>query len=148
MLPGAVAVFLLNGLHALPAVAHETAKGGRKRHTVPKAAYDAAKENMAKAPWWQKMSPFSLEPNAIEPVKTEDGSTVYIVDGIVADQGPNYILAKRLQHWRAILEWSRGHTISSRFRIRCCASCAPNDAPRAARARERQPEVCERFDFP
>ena len=77
-------------------------------HTVPKAAYDAAKENMAKAPWWQKMSPFSLEPNAIEPVKTEDGSTVYIVDGIVADQGPNYILAKRLQHWRAILNGRAG----------------------------------------
>jgi len=26
-----------------------------------------------------------------------------IVDGIVVAQGPNYALAKRLQHWRAML---------------------------------------------
>ena len=101
-------------------------------HTVPKAAYDAAKENMAKAPWWQKMSPFSLEPNAIEPVKTEDGSTVYIVDGIVADQGPNYILAKRLQHWRAILEWSRGHTISSNIAPSTATASVTSNAQFAA----------------
>lgn len=82
-------------------------------HCVPKAAHEAAKANLITAPWWQKYSPFSLVPNAIDPVATDDGHTIYIVDGVVADQGPSYILAKRLQHWRAILMWSKGHTISS-----------------------------------
>lgn len=27
----------------------------------------------------------------------------YINDGIVVQQGPNYALAKRIQHWRAML---------------------------------------------
>ena len=28
-------------------------------------------------------------------------------------QGPNYALAKRLQHWRAMLAWSAGCVVSS-----------------------------------
>ena len=36
-------------------------------------------------------------------VKGEDGQEYYINDGIVLPQGPNYALAKRLQHWRAML---------------------------------------------
>jgi len=82
-------------------------------HPIPKAAHEAAKSNLASAPWWQKLSPFGV-PNAIPPVTTSDTKQdVYLVDGTVAAQGPNYILAKRLQHWRAIVEFSKGHTISS-----------------------------------
>jgi len=37
----------------------------------------------------------------------------YLVDGMVVNQGPNYALAKRLQHWRAMLAFEEGVTVSS-----------------------------------
>merc|ERR1719330_1411738 len=83
-------------------------------HAIPKAAHEAAKANLASAPFWQQMVPGFLIPNAIEPVTTSDTKeNVYLVDGTVAAQGPNYILAKRLQHWRCVVEFAKGHTISS-----------------------------------
>lgn len=42
--------------------------------------------------------------NIIPLVKAGD-QTYSIVNGIVVPQGPNYALAKRLQHWRAMLSW-------------------------------------------
>lgn len=45
----------------------------------------------------------SLAVNAKKPVVAKDGSTFYLVDGLVKKQGPNYALAKRLQHWRAVV---------------------------------------------
>jgi len=69
------------------------------------------------APSWQHMfaGVLGLKPNALKPVTTSDKNKedIYLVDGTVSDQGPNYILAKRLQHWRAVVEFSQGHTISS-----------------------------------
>jgi hypothetical protein len=41
--------------------------------------------------------------NALKPVKAKDGETFHIVDGLVNRQGPNYALAKRIQHWRAVV---------------------------------------------
>ncbi len=43
-----------------------------------------------------------LVKNALKPVVADDGEEFYFVDGIVGRQGPNYALAKRIQHWRAI----------------------------------------------
>eukprot|EP00611_Tribonema_gayanum_P018916 TRINITY_DN3221_c0_g1_i3.p1 TRINITY_DN3221_c0_g1~~TRINITY_DN3221_c0_g1_i3.p1 ORF type:complete len:570 (-),score=234.90 TRINITY_DN3221_c0_g1_i3:293-1939(-) len=34
--------------------------------------------------------------------------TYYVVDGLVNRQGPNYALAKRMQHWRAVVARARG----------------------------------------
>jgi len=81
-------------------------------HPVPKEAYDAMGSNMKAAPLWQKMFPM-VAPNQLAPIKTKSGEEIYIVDAVAGAQGPNYILAKRMQHWRAILERSRGHAISS-----------------------------------
>merc|ERR1712066_260432 len=36
-----------------------------------------------------------------------------IIDSIEAVQGPNYILAKRLQHWRSIVAREDGHSVST-----------------------------------
>mmetsp|Transcript_29582 Transcript_29582/g.50965 ORF Transcript_29582/g.50965 Transcript_29582/m.50965 type:complete len:193 (-) Transcript_29582:69-647(-) len=36
-----------------------------------------------------------------------------IVDALVLQQGPNYFLAKRLQHWRAMVAAADGHAVSS-----------------------------------
>merc|ERR1712113_757194 len=37
----------------------------------------------------------------------------YYVNGISVAQGPNYALAKRMQHWRAIIARSKGCIVSS-----------------------------------
>lgn len=84
-------------------------------HVVPKEAHDAAEVNYKAAPFWQKLlEPLSgksnLIKNALAPV---DESGIYLVDGIVANQGPNYALAKRIQHWRAVIAHSKGHVVSS-----------------------------------
>lgn len=54
-----------------------------------------------------------LVKNALPPITAADGSKVKVVDGLSVAQGPNYALAKRLQHWRAIVAYEAGHTVSS-----------------------------------
>eukprot|EP00004_Rigifila_ramosa_P026569 TRINITY_DN832_c0_g1_i1.p1 TRINITY_DN832_c0_g1~~TRINITY_DN832_c0_g1_i1.p1 ORF type:complete len:530 (-),score=132.65 TRINITY_DN832_c0_g1_i1:363-1910(-) len=51
--------------------------------------------------------------NALPPVKTDRGDESYVVDGLVVAQGPNYALAKCLQHWRAVVAVSQGLRVSS-----------------------------------
>ena len=53
-----------------------------------------------------------LKKNLMEPIDSEDGAkTFYMVDGIVPQQGPNYALAKRMQHWMAIVQRGEKHTV-------------------------------------
>jgi hypothetical protein len=54
-----------------------------------------------------------LQKNFGKPVQTKDGQTIRLVDGLSVAQGPNYALAKRLQHWRAQLEYEAGATVST-----------------------------------
>jgi hypothetical protein len=54
-----------------------------------------------------------LQKNALKPIPTADGNSMKIVDGLSVAQGPNYALAKRLQHWRAQLCYEGGNTVSS-----------------------------------
>lgn len=74
--------------------------------TVEKACYDAAKINHIKAPLWQKIiekiMPKRLKKNCVAG-KGPGGVDTFVNDGIVVDQGPNYALAKRIQHWRAMV---------------------------------------------
>merc|ERR1712226_201222 len=53
-----------------------------------------------------------LRNNAKDPVVTKD-NTFYYVNGISVAQGPNYALAKRMQHWRAVIANSKGCIVSS-----------------------------------
>lgn len=54
------------------------------------------------------------KPNLVTPAESSDGKTTYYINnGIVAEQGPNYALAKRLQHWRAMLARSQGTPAST-----------------------------------
>jgi len=82
-------------------------------HFSNKEAKAAAEENFRKAPawqhWWGKLSRNFCVPNFQGLTAADD----YIVDGIVPPQGPNYILAKRLQHWRAMVARSQGRIVSS-----------------------------------
>jgi hypothetical protein len=54
-----------------------------------------------------------LRKNAMKPIASESGETFYIVNGLSIAQGPNYALAKRLQHWRAIIARSKDSCIVS-----------------------------------
>jgi len=51
--------------------------------------------------------------NALKPFVANDGKKFYVVDGMTVAQGPNYALAKRMQHWRAIIAHSMGCKVSS-----------------------------------
>lgn len=51
-------------------------------------------------------------PNYPDTITTEEGATYGVADCLVAQQGPNYALAKRLQRWRATVERERGRLVS------------------------------------
>jgi hypothetical protein len=86
-------------------------------HVIPRAAAEAAAANAAAYPLWLRtiaaLSSSALQPNALPPVRAADGQDIYYVDGLSIAQGPNYGLAKRLQHWRAIVAREGGHRVSS-----------------------------------
>jgi len=80
-------------------------------HIIPEDAREAAKQLYKKASGWQKvLAAFGvLRPN----FKAPKVNNMCVVEGIVGRQGPNYALAKRLQHWRAVIARASGHTVSS-----------------------------------
>jgi len=53
-----------------------------------------------------------LRKNVKAPISTKNGD-FYYVNGISVAQGPNYALAKRMQHWRAIVARSKASCIVS-----------------------------------
>mmetsp|Transcript_3428 Transcript_3428/g.5679 ORF Transcript_3428/g.5679 Transcript_3428/m.5679 type:complete len:750 (-) Transcript_3428:81-2330(-) len=78
-------------------------------HLIPQEAHAAATahyKDYSKRIYCIVMSLLSngkfLRKNAKKPVPGEGGD-FYMVNGISVAQGPNYALAKRMQHWRAIL---------------------------------------------
>lgn len=86
-------------------------------HVIPAAATEAMKKNEANSSIGQKIIsalPGSwLTKNAERPITTDNGKTLHYVDGLSVAQGPNYALAKRMQHWRAIVAHENGITVSS-----------------------------------
>lgn len=89
-------------------------------HVIPEDAYRASLANYGFHPGkfvelmihLLSMGKF-LRKNALPPAKTSDGGNLKIVDGLSVAQGPNYALAKRLQHWRAMVEFNAGRVVSS-----------------------------------
>lgn len=60
------------------------------------------------------LTPRNMLAKNVQPtVKAQDGKEFAYVDGLVVAQGPNYALAKRMQHWRAIVARSEGCVVSS-----------------------------------
>lgn len=88
-------------------------------HLVPKEAWDSSIANYkeySKRILCAIVSILSsgrlLKKNAQDPVSGEGGS-LYMINGVSVAQGPNYILAKRMQHWRAVIARSKGCIVSS-----------------------------------
>ena len=89
-------------------------------HVIEKSAHDAMNENLVASPWWQKLLAVlycgrGMVRNALSPIETDDkeGRALHIVDATIVAQGPNYSLAKRLQHWMAIVKRDEGHVVST-----------------------------------
>lgn len=89
-------------------------------HVIPDSAYAAAKKNYGWHPG-KFLETFInlvsggkfLKKNVLPPIECQDKTNLKIVDGLSVAQGPNYALAKRLQHWRAMIEYEGGHIVSS-----------------------------------
>jgi len=90
-------------LHLISKEAHEDAKVNFKSYS--KRAFCTVLNLLSRG----KM----LRKNAKEPVTNKSGESFYVVNGISVAQGPNYALAKRMQHWRAIVARSKGCIVSS-----------------------------------
>jgi len=110
----AIIADLVESLEAPPAIAYLCTP--TDAHVCTASARDAAAESLRKAPAWQpllsKLLTFAKMGLAPNKVKAEDGA-LPVVDALVKEQGPNYCLAKRLQHWRAILARKKGCVVSS-----------------------------------
>lgn len=84
----------------------EARRESEQRHTVEGLGAGKA--------WWQL--PLRIGGRFLKPNRVKDGQAhcgMHLVDCFVSQQGPNYIVAKRLQHWRAILARSQGRPVSS-----------------------------------
>lgn len=89
-------------------------------HLMPEEAWEASRTNYKEfsgKPYCMLMKMLSrgkfLRRNARDPIEGKGGDKYYLVNGISVAQGPNYALAKRMQHWRAIIARSQGCIVSS-----------------------------------
>jgi len=90
-------------------------------HCIPEDANKAARKNYDTLNWKNLlMLPFRtfggkkfLVKNALRPVKDNKGKDRYYADELIVPQGPNYALAKRMQHWRAIVARDIGCKVST-----------------------------------
>jgi hypothetical protein len=92
-------------------------------HLCTPASVEAAKANFRRSPAWQGMlapvltwAGMPMKKNVERPIVDANGNELeglHVVDCIIPEQGPNYILAKRLQHWRAMVSRAAGCTVSS-----------------------------------
>ena len=86
-------------------------------HLVPAAAHAAAMANYHRAPLWQKLLSVLSRGRWCakngRKLLTTGGETLCYCNALIVQQGPNYALAKRMQHWRAQVEYDAGATVSS-----------------------------------
>eukprot|EP00446_Apocalathium_sp_SHHI-4_P010255 CAMPEP_0177168360 /NCGR_PEP_ID=MMETSP0367-20130122/9024_1 /TAXON_ID=447022 ORGANISM="Scrippsiella hangoei-like, Strain SHHI-4" /NCGR_SAMPLE_ID=MMETSP0367 /ASSEMBLY_ACC=CAM_ASM_000362 /LENGTH=775 /DNA_ID=CAMNT_0018614487 /DNA_START=73 /DNA_END=2401 /DNA_ORIENTATION=- len=98
-------------------------------HVVTKEAAVAAIEAHKTAPLWMKIW------EGVGVLKRNQALTsngIEFMDAIVPDQGPNYILSKRLQHWRAMVARADGHAASSNVSPSTATSSVTSNASFAA----------------
>ena len=88
-------------------------------HVVPQEAYEASQlhlKDYSSKPYCMFMRLIGngkyLRKNAQKPLPG-NGGDFYVVNGLSVAQGPNYALAKRMQHWRAVIARNQGSIVSS-----------------------------------
>jgi hypothetical protein len=87
-------------------------------HVITKEAHEASLDEYKKyssklfCMFMRMINKRWLRKNAMKPLAGEGGD-FYVVNGLSVAQGPNYALAKRMQHWRAVVARSKGSIVSS-----------------------------------
>jgi hypothetical protein len=92
-------------------------------HLCTSASVEAVKGNFRRTPAWvNALAPIlgqfgkAMKRNIEKPLLDANGvelEGLHVIDCIIPEQGPNYILAKRLQHWRAVVSRDKGCLVSS-----------------------------------
>jgi len=98
-------------------------------HVIPPEAAAVANEAYERAPSWMKLCEAA---GLLKPNKARLSGGMHVLDTIVPAQGPNYILSKRLQHWRAMVARAAGHTVSSNISPSSATSSVTKNASFAA----------------
>jgi len=98
-------------------------------HVVTDGASAAATEALENAPLWMKLWQAI---GVLVPNRPIDAGGLKFMDSIVSDQGPNYILSKRMQHWRAMVARADGHIASSNVSPSTATSSVTKNASFAA----------------
>eukprot|EP00443_Scrippsiella_acuminata_P070174 CAMPEP_0115544248 /NCGR_PEP_ID=MMETSP0271-20121206/91992_1 /TAXON_ID=71861 /ORGANISM="Scrippsiella trochoidea, Strain CCMP3099" /LENGTH=739 /DNA_ID=CAMNT_0002977561 /DNA_START=1 /DNA_END=2220 /DNA_ORIENTATION=- len=98
-------------------------------HVVPEGVAAAIRENYVRASWWMK---FLEAVGVLKPNKPIAAGGLHFVDTISIEQGQNYILAKRLHHWRAMVARTDGHVVSSNVGPSTATSSVKSNARIAA----------------
>lgn len=96
---------------------------------IPADAADAMDKAHAVAPWWAGLWEALGVLQRNRPLACGD---LRLLDSVLTDQGPNYILAKRLQHWRAMVARADGHVASSNVSPSTATSSVTSNASFAA----------------
>ncbi len=82
-------------------------------HVIPDPAKLAAEANYQSSTTLARLLRPFLDPNVRPTVTSKNGDTFAIVDALMIQQGVNYAVAKRIQHWRAMVARSQGIWASS-----------------------------------
>ena len=78
-------------------------------YPIPADAHADAMRRRSKGAWWHNLTPLKytkITPTTLEEVNenaSNKSKEMIVFSGIVNVQGPNYCLAKTLQHWRAMI---------------------------------------------
>lgn len=94
-------------LFAVPAGLADEVRGAYARRGLARQVAQAGLRVGARA-----VGARSFEPHVRELLNADDGSSWGVVDAVVVQQGPNYLLAKRLQQWRAWVARADGQRVS------------------------------------
>lgn len=87
-------------------------------HLRPEAAWRDAQDRYAGRAWWHDSCRYAslgryCNPPQSPPIVTQSNGTYYYTNCVVSQQGPNYLLAKRIQHWRAMVARADNVVVSS-----------------------------------
>eukprot|EP00041_Stephanoeca_diplocostata_P008833 m.132438 g.132438 ORF g.132438 m.132438 type:complete len:540 (-) comp17499_c0_seq3:400-2019(-) len=87
-------------------------------HLRPESAWQDAEDRYKNRAWWHDSCRYAslgryCNPPQCPPIATRANGTYYYANCVVAQQGPNYLLAKRIQHWRAMVARADGVIVSS-----------------------------------
>lgn len=83
-------------------------------HAVSEEAFQDSQARLDQTPFWHKLFRYTgiaLKPHVSLMVQTKTG--LRVLNGLASVQGPNYVLAKTFQQWRAMIARADGHVVSA-----------------------------------